>query len=266
LALEIAEYGWANRVRFHPRLTAHDEAVEKAPAAGRDPASLALAFADVADNPGAGGRGNTVFLLRAFCQAGVAGGFSGVFYDPPLVAEALRLGTDAHFMARFSRSETTKFSEPWTASAEIVALTEGDYVGRRGIYAGMRLALGPCAALRVGGVTVVVVSHRVQCADPVFFEMMGFEIRQARSVAVKSRGHFRGGFDEFFGLRQIVEIDLPGLTSAVLSRFEWTRLPRPVVPLDEGVEWSPPRGPALAKLAYDVTPASRLRRASAPRR
>src|SRR3981081_3793737 len=57
---------------------------------------------------------------------------------------------------------------------------------------------GPCAALRIGGITVVVVSHRVQCADPVFFEMMGLDIARARSVAVKSRGHFRGGFDRVF--------------------------------------------------------------------
>jgi hypothetical protein len=53
----------------------------------------------------------------------------------------------------------------------------------------------------------------------------------------QSRGHFRGGFDEFFGPEQIVEVDLPGLTSPMLSRFTWSRLPRPVIPLDENVEW-----------------------------
>ena len=104
----------------------------------------------------------------------------------------------------------------------------------------MRLALGPCAALQVGGITVVVVSHRVQCADPIFFEMMGLDIGAARSVAVKSRGHFRGGFDEFFGPDRIVEVDLPGLTSPMLNRFDWKRLPRPVIPLDDNVAWHAP--------------------------
>jgi hypothetical protein len=28
----------------------------------------------------------------------------------------------------------------------------------------------------------------------------------------------------------------------MLSRFTWTRLPRPVIPLDEGVDWHPPTG------------------------
>ncbi|MGA8758717.1 MAG: M81 family metallopeptidase [Stellaceae bacterium] len=239
LAREIAELGWANRVRFYPRLTSLDEAVEKALAVGRDQSGPALAFADVADNPGGGGRGNTTFLLRAFVEAGIKNSLLGVFYDPPLAAEAHRYGLHYQFDACFNREETTKFSEPWSAPARVVALTDGNCVGRRGIYAGMKLELGPCAALRVGGLTVVVISHRVQCADPIFFEMMGLDIGRARSVVVKSRGHFRGGFDEFFGPDQIVEVDLPGLTSPVLSRFDWQRLPRPVIPLDDNVEWRP---------------------------
>jgi microcystin degradation protein MlrC len=238
LASEIAQYGWDQRARFYPKLTSLDEAVQKALAAARDPNLPALAFADVADNPGGGGRGNTMFLLRAFAEAGVTGALFGIIYDPPLAAEAHRHGMHYNFDARFNRDETTKFSEPWSAPTRIAALHDGNCVGRRGIYAGTRLALGPCAALAIGGIRVVVVSHRVQCADPIFFEMMGLDIAKARSVAVKSRGHFRGGFDEFFGPEQIVEVDLPGLTSPMLSRFEWTRLPRPVIPLDEGVEFS----------------------------
>ena len=240
LAREIAELGWANRARFYPRLTTLDEAVEKALAVGRDRSLPALAFADVADNPGGGGRGNTTFLLRAFYEAGVPDALLGVFYDPPLAAEAHRYGRHYQFDARFNRVESTKFSELWSAPARVVSLTDGNCIGRRGIYAGMRLELGPCAALRVGGITIVVISHRVQCADPIFFEMMGLDIGAARSVVVKSRGHFRGGFDEFFGPDQIVEVDLPGLTSPVLSRFDWRRLPRPVIPLDDNVEWRPP--------------------------
>jgi microcystin degradation protein MlrC len=239
LAREIAELGWANRARFFPRLTSLDDAVGKALAVGREPALPALVFADVADNPGGGGRGNTVFLLRAFYDAGVDEALLGVFNDPDLATEAHRQGIGAQFEAQFNRSETTNFSEPYAALATVVALTDGACVGRRGIYAGMRLDLGPCAALQVGGIMVVVISHRVQCADPVFFEMMGLDIGRARSVVVKSRGHFRGGFDEFFGPEQIVEVDLPGLTSPMLNRFTWTRLPRPVIPLDDVVEWHP---------------------------
>jgi microcystin degradation protein MlrC len=237
VAQEIAQFGWDNRARFIPRLTPLDEAIGKAKAASDDPALPAVCFADVADNPGGGGRGNTMYLLKALHEAKVKGALVGIIYDPALAAEAHGYGLHYRFDAQFNRDKTTEFSEPWTAPARVAALHDGDCVGRRGIYAGMSLKMGPCAALQIGGITVVVVSHRRQCADPVFFEMMGLDIAQARIVVVKSRGHFRGGFDEFFKHEQIVEVDLPGLTSPMLHNFTWSRLPRPVIPLDDGVEW-----------------------------
>ena len=97
LAREIAQYGWDQRARFYPKLTPLEEAVEKALAAGRDPACRRCAFADVADNPGGGGRGNTMYLLRAFAEAGVKGALFGVIYDPPLAAEAHRHGLHYNF-------------------------------------------------------------------------------------------------------------------------------------------------------------------------
>jgi microcystin degradation protein MlrC len=71
-------------------------------------------------------------------------------------------------------------------------------------------------------------------------EMMGLNIAAARAVVVKSRGHFRAGFDEFFPHAQVIEVDAPGLTSPVLTRFDFKNLPRPVFPIDLHAEW--PRG------------------------
>ncbi|MBM3521784.1 MAG: M81 family metallopeptidase, partial [Alphaproteobacteria bacterium] len=59
LAREIAEQGWRNRERFRARLTSLEEATSIALAASRDPELPARCFADVADNPGGGARGNT---------------------------------------------------------------------------------------------------------------------------------------------------------------------------------------------------------------
>jgi microcystin degradation protein MlrC len=103
------------------------------------------------------------------------------------------------------------------------------------------MQLGPTAALRFRGITVVVISIRTQCADPAFLEHLGLDIGAARSVVVKSRGHFRGGFDEFFSPDRIVEVDAPGLTTPVLARIPFTRLPRPVLPLDAETRWELPR-------------------------
>ena len=45
---------------------------------------------------------------------------------------------------------------------------------------------------------------------------------------------------DIFRPEQVYEVDCPGLTSPVLSNFNWTGLPRPVYPLDEETVWTPP--------------------------
>jgi microcystin degradation protein MlrC len=100
--------------------------------------------------------------------------------------------------------------------------------------------MGPSALLEIGGVAVAVISNRQQCLDPVQLEVLGVVIADVRTLVVKSRGHFRAGFDEYFAPDRIFEVDCPGLTSPNLSKFEWTRLPRPVYPLDETTTWTAP--------------------------
>jgi microcystin degradation protein MlrC len=245
LAVEIARAGWRRREAFHPRLTSLEDAVALAKGT-EDPSRPALVFADVADNPGGGGRGNTMFILEAFHRAGVRDAVFGIIHDPALAAEAHRLSEGARFTAHFNRAPVCDFSRPFHAAAEVRRLIPGPVRGRRGIYAGNSLDMGPSAALLLDGITVLVVSERFQCADPAFIEAFGLDIARARVVVVKSRGHFRGGFDEFFRHDQVVEVDAPGLTSPVLSHFRWRHLPRPVIPLDSHVTWQEPAAAGLA--------------------
>ncbi len=238
LAREIAEAGWSRRDRFRATLTSLDEAVRLATGTS-DRAKPALIFADVADNPGGGGRGNTMWIVEAFHNAGVKDALVGVIHDPALAAEAQQLGEGASFTARFNRGGGDEFSKPFSAPAVVRKLRNATVRGRRGIYANNTLDTGPSAALLLGGITVVVISNRFQCADPVFFEAFDLDIGRARVVVVKSRGHFRGGFDEFFRHEQVIEVDAPGLTSPILSRFPWKHIPRPAMPIDATASWSP---------------------------
>jgi microcystin degradation protein MlrC len=235
LALEIAQAGWDRRERFRPTLTSLDEAVRLARTT-----ETPLIFADVADNPGGGGRGNTMAILQAFHAAGVSNALVGVIHDPALAAEAHEKGLGAEFEARFNRELLSdEFSQPFAATAVVAGLRDHPITGRRGIYANNTLDIGKAAALTLDGITVIVLTHRYQCADPMFFEAFGLDIAAARVVVVKSRGHFRGGFDEFFRHDQVVEVDAPGLTSPILSRFAWRHMPRPVLPIDDIAEWTP---------------------------
>src|SRR5918992_1602908 len=226
IAVDIAERIWSDRRRFLKRLTSMEVAIAAALSA-----DTPRIWSDAGDNPGGGGTGKTTALLKSLYQAGAQGVLYGVFFEPELVQKTHAAGPGAQL--------EVQFTEGFTADAKVLSLTNGQVVGRRGIWAGRALDLGPTCALEIGGIAVVCASKRKQCADPVFFEMHGLDIRAARTVVVKSRGHFRGGFDEFFPPERVVEVDTPGLTSPVLERLEFKGLPRPVFPLDPDTVWKP---------------------------
>lgn len=236
-ARDVATRAWAERTRYVPKLTSLAAATTMALAVAASPMSPPLLFADVADNAGGGGRANTVWILKAFHEAGVTGCTLAIFYDPTLAAEAHQRGVGARFHARFNRDESHPLSGTFSAEATVAQLHDGEFVGRRGIAAGHAISLGPCARLVLGGIQAIVVSVRQQAKDPVFMEALGVDVRQQRSLIIKSRGHFRAWADEFFDDAQIVEVDVPGLTTPVLKNVPYQHVPRPIYPLDDDWGW-----------------------------
>jgi len=222
VTLDIATRTWEERGRFVKRLTSFQDAM-------RIPAKTI--WSDAGDNPGGGGTGQTTTLLKQLCEAKAENVLYGNFFEPEIAAAAHAAGE--------GKDIDVRFTEGFKARARVKKLTDGKCVGRRGIWAGRALDLGPTAALQIGGITLLCVSKRKQCADPVFFEMHGLDVAGARTVVVKSRGHFRGGFDQFFTPERIIEVDTPGLTSPVLERLDFKGLPRPVFPLDADAKWTP---------------------------
>lgn len=236
-AKTVATQAWADRARYVPKLTSLDDATRMALDVAHNESKPPLLFADVADNAGGGGRANTVWILKAFYEAGVTGCTLAIFYDPALAAEAHRLGVGATFNAEFNRIEAHPLSGKFCAPATIAQLHDGEFIGRRGIAAGHAISLGPSARLIVGGIQVIVVTVRQQAKDPIFMEALGVDINAQRSLIIKSRGHFRAWADEFFSDERIIEVDVPGLTTPVLKNVAYEHIPRPLYPLDDDWGW-----------------------------
>jgi microcystin degradation protein MlrC len=219
LSLKIAQRAWDTKERFKRAMMSLGDAVQLAASVSRDRRRKPIILADVADNPGGGGRGNTTYLLRALKGARTQHVLFGVFNDGAVAAKAHELGEGTIFTASFNSQEHQEFSLPFDSEAKVVKLSDGRYVGRRGVLKNVSSDMGPSALLDLGGVQLVVISNRCQCMDPRQFEMFGLDIAKARVVVVKRRGHFRGGFDAFFRPDPIYEVDCAGLTSPVLANF-----------------------------------------------
>ena len=120
-------------------------------------------------------------------------------------------------------------------------VSDGEIVGRRGTIGGRKFGLGASAWLRLAErIDLVIISIRHQCFDTEMLEHLGLEVRGLRGLVVKSRGHFRAGFDDIFADQQILEVDGPGLATQILTRVAWKGIPRPIWPLDPQMRWRVP--------------------------
>ncbi len=166
----------------------------------------------------------------------------GSFFDPKLAQEAESLAVGSRFKAVFNRESNQqkweKYDRPFTADAEVIGLHDGEVIGRLGIFSGRKMSLGNCALLKIGDIKVVIISERCQTADPIFFEMFDQDIASAHTVIVKSRGHFRAGFEVWFDEKDVYEIDTVGLTSPVLERWDFQNVPLSSFPFDQNSAWS----------------------------
>jgi microcystin degradation protein MlrC len=212
-------------------------ACELAATSGRDGPVL---VADLGDNPGGGAPATSMQLVHAITAAGGARVLAGLLHDPGLAAAAHRAGAGAWVVLPASFGAPGPAAEAPARTGEVVALSDGCCTGRRGLLAGAPIRLGPCAAIALGTLTVVVSTERFSPNDPMCFEHLGLDLRAFDVVVLKSRGHFRAGFDEYAGDPRVVEVATDGVTSPRLASFAWRRRPRPVFPLDAAATSLPP--------------------------
>ncbi|WP_417459301.1 M81 family metallopeptidase [Kordiimonas sp.] len=207
--------------KFTERLLTPDEAVsaieDRIYGEGCGPVILA----DTQDNPGCGGTGDTVGLLRSLIDADICGAVVGVLHDPRAAEKAHKAGVgavvDVALGARHGFGET-----PLAVRATVEALADGNFVGTGPFYQGCEFALGRMACLRVGDVRVVVSSVRQQAADKAMFRHVGIEPDGARVLALKSSVHYRADFGAI--ARACLTVVSPGANVADLSQLSYTAL------------------------------------------
>ena len=136
-------------------------------------------------------------------------------------------GSGAAFHAASTAARRRSFPKRFEAPGKVLAAHDGECVGRRGMAAGRKLELGRSAALEARRHPRRGHLDPPPCLDPMFLEMFGVDIATARSVSVKSRGHFRAGFDEFFRRRTLRGRRRRASPRPSLDRLPLRRVPRP---------------------------------------
>ncbi len=82
--------------------------------------------------------------------------------------------------------------------------------------------LGPCAALRIGGVRIVVASRKAQMADQAMYRQVGIEPTEQAILVNKSSVHFRADFEPI--AHSILVCAAPGPMPVDPSVLPWKHL------------------------------------------
>ena len=222
----IAEM-WARRTEFSSSYRSIDEAVTAARRGGDRP----LVLAEGTDNPGGGGYNDAPNLLRALLEAGIPNVAVGTIYDPGTVRQALKAGVGARIEVALGGHTDPSLGAAVQATAEVRHLSDGNFRNDGPMNAGVQVALGATAVLRLGdSIDVVVTSTRMHTIDLQVFLSQGIDPLSRNVLVVKSSQHFRAAFEPI--AREVMLVDAGGLCSTDASRFTYAKLRRPIWPLD----------------------------------
>ncbi len=222
VAAEIGRELQALRGRTAAPMLDHEAGLARALAIQGGP----IVLADTSDNAGGGAPSDATFLLRRLLERRVAGAALGPFWDPVAVAFCHLAGAGARVRLRLGGKVGPASGEPLDVEAEVLHLAKG---GRQR-FSGGWTQLGDVAAIRVDGIELLLNATRTQAFDPALFTDHGIRLDDKKLVVVKSAQHFHAGFAPI--ARAVLWLDGPGALTQDFARLPYTRVRRPIWPLD----------------------------------
>ena len=223
LARSIGEEFISMRGRTAPDYMDVDAGIAAALAFNDSPVVLA----DPADNAGGGAPSDNTTILRRMIAGDVRQAALGPIWDPIAVRLCFDAGEGANFPLRFGGKTGPASGMPVDAMVAVAALQRDCWQS----FGPTRVPLGDCAAIRVGGIEVVLITKRTQALGLELFRNLGIEPTARKMIVVKSTNHFMAAFGPI--ARKVIYVDSDGPLSRDYRRIPYCRVQRPIWPLDE---------------------------------
>jgi microcystin degradation protein MlrC len=223
LAKDLGERLFAMRAKTAPPFLGVDEGIDKALAIDGGP----VVIADPSDNPGGGAPSDATAILRALIERGVRDAAIGPIWDPIAVQFCVAAGEGATLALRFAGKTGPASGQPVDAEAEIRCVVKG----ATQTFGQSVVDMGDCAAVRVGGLDVVLTTRRRQAFGTDLFGNLGIDLAAKKIVVVKSTNHFHASFAPI--AKEVLYVDSGGPLPRDLRTLAFHRIERPKWPFDE---------------------------------
>ena len=181
-----------------------------------------VVIADSQDNPGAGGDSDTTGMLRALIACGAERAALGLIADRDAAKRAVAAGEGAQIELTLGGRSGVEGDAPFTHRFVVERVSDGRFTATGPFYLGARMALGPSACLRSGGVRVALTSEKTQLADREMFRFLGIQPEEQAILVVKSSVHFRADFQPY--AHAIVVCAAPGPMPISPAALPFTKL------------------------------------------
>jgi len=196
-----------------------------------------IVLVDHGDNTASGGTQDVMSVVAEVMKQGLDDVVAGPICDPTAVARIVSAGTAASVSldlgGRIDMPQLNLKGQPLPVSGKVARITDGEFVVTGPMATGTRVRMGRTAVLDTGAVQIVVSERRAEPFDLGVFTHAGIDPRRKRYVLIKSRQHFRAGFEPI--ARHIVLCDGDGVTSSDLNLFDYRKRRRPLYPFEKDI-------------------------------
>jgi microcystin degradation protein MlrC len=189
-----------------------------------------VVMAEPSDNAGGGAPSDNTSVLRELLRQDARDAALGPIWDPVAVRLCFDAGKGASFPLRIGGKIGRSSGAPLDAVARVVGLAEECWQS----FGPTKVPLGNCAAVRIGGVDVVLITKRTQALGLELFTNLGIDPREKRLVVVKSTNHFMAAYGPI--AKRVLYIDSDAPLSRDYRRIAYTKVIRPIWPLDGETE------------------------------
>jgi microcystin degradation protein MlrC len=194
-----------------------------------------IILVDHGDNTASGGTQDVMSVIAEVERQGLTDVAAGPICDPAAVARILAAGTAASVTltlgGNIDMPQINLPGKPHAVTGKVARITDGEFVVTGPMATGTRVRMGRTAVLDTGALQIVISERRSEPFDLGVFTHCGIDPRRKRYVLIKSRQHFRAGFEPI--ARHIVLCDGDGCTSSDLRLFTYRKRRRPLYPFEE---------------------------------
>jgi microcystin degradation protein MlrC len=227
-AEKLADMTWERRANFFPELTPLDEAIR----IGLESEGLTV-VSDAGDAPTGGAAADSAAVLEALLAAG-ADRAPRLSYltlcDPEAAATAVAAGPGATVALQVGHAVSRNDGEPVDITGVVLSVSDGAYRMSGAGARGLQVSMGPTAILAIGAIRLLLRSLPSMEWDRAVYTSQGLQLEDAALVFVKSPSHFRESFGP--AASRILAADTPGPTAPDMRRIPFTKVTRPLYPLD----------------------------------